>query len=40
MHCEIVRDAKGYLLRDLQSTNGTFLDGAEVKEAYLRAGQR
>jgi transcriptional regulator with GAF, ATPase, and Fis domain len=25
-------------VRDLHSTNGTFLDGAEIKEAYLRAG--
>ncbi len=38
VHCEIVRDQKGYLLRDLSSTNGTFLDGAEVREAYVRAG--
>ncbi len=38
VHFEIMRDAKGYLVRDLKSTNGTFLDGAEVKEAYLRAG--
>ncbi len=38
VHFEIVRDAKGYLVRDLRSTNGTFLDSAEVKEAYLRAG--
>lgn len=37
-HCEILRDNRGYLLRDLQSTNGTFLDGAEVKEAYMRPG--
>jgi len=37
-HCEIVRDAKGYLVRDLGSTNGTMLDGAEVKEAYLKPG--
>ncbi len=37
-HCQIVRDPKGYLLRDLGSTNGTLLDGAEVREGYLRAG--
>jgi DNA-binding NtrC family response regulator len=38
VHCEILRDQKGHLLRDLHSTNGTFLDGAEIKEAYIRAG--
>jgi len=38
VHFEIVRDTKGYLVRDLNSTNGTFLDGAEIKEAYIRAG--
>ncbi len=38
VHFEIVRDAKGYLVRDMRSTNGTFLDSAEVKEAYMRAG--
>ncbi len=37
-HCEIVREAKGYLLRDLGSTNGTLLDGAEIREAYLKPG--
>jgi transcriptional regulator with GAF, ATPase, and Fis domain len=37
-HCEIVRDARGYLLRDLGSTNGTLLDGAEIREGYLNAG--
>ncbi|MFI5306802.1 MAG: sigma 54-interacting transcriptional regulator [Polyangiales bacterium] len=37
-HCEIVRDEKGYLLRDLGSTNGTLLEGAEVREGYLRPG--
>ena len=38
VHFEIMRDAKGYLVRDLKSTNGTFLDGAEIREAYIRAG--
>jgi transcriptional regulator with GAF, ATPase, and Fis domain len=37
-HCEIVRERKGYLLRDLGSTNGTLLDGAEIKEAWLKPG--
>ncbi len=38
LHAEILRDPKGYLLRDLRSTNGTFLNGAEIREAYIRAG--
>ncbi|HBP18539.1 MAG TPA: Fis family transcriptional regulator [Planctomycetes bacterium] len=38
IHCEIVREARGYLLRDLGSTNGTLLDGAEIREVYLRPG--
>jgi transcriptional regulator with GAF, ATPase, and Fis domain len=37
-HFELVRNARGFLLRDLDSTNGTFLDGAEVREAYVRPG--
>src|SRR3954470_15749727 len=38
VHCEILRDAKGHLLRDLQSTKGTFLYRRQVREAYIRAG--
>jgi DNA-binding NtrC family response regulator len=38
IHFELVRDGKGWLLRDLRSTNGTYLDGAEVQAAYVRAG--
>ncbi|MBX3246763.1 MAG: sigma 54-dependent Fis family transcriptional regulator [Myxococcales bacterium] len=37
-HCEIIREARGYVLRDLGSTNGTLLDGAEIREAFLRPG--
>jgi len=37
-HCEIVvRDAR-YVLRDLDSTNGTFVSGVQVREAYLEPG--
>jgi len=38
LHCEILHDARGFLVRDLGSTNGTMLDGREVKEAYLTPG--
>ena len=37
-HAEIVVDENGYLLRDLDSKNGTFLDGIRVVGAYLHAG--
>lgn len=37
-HCELVQEPKGYLLKDLGSTNGTLLDGAEIREAYLKPG--
>ena len=37
-HFEISRDSKGYLVRDMGSTNGTFLDGAEIREAYILPG--
>jgi transcriptional regulator with PAS, ATPase and Fis domain len=37
-HAVVEETAKGYLLRDLDSTNGTFLNGVRVREGYLAAG--
>jgi transcriptional regulator with GAF, ATPase, and Fis domain len=37
-HCEIRSDGERYLVADLGSTNGTFLDGSQVREAFLRPG--
>lgn len=37
-HAEISRTSEGYLLQDLGSTNGTFLNGVRVDRAYLREG--
>jgi hypothetical protein len=38
-HCELILSNEGVLLRDCNSTNGTFIDGEPVKEAWLRPGQ-
>jgi hypothetical protein len=38
-HCDIVLSAQGILLHDLDSTNGTFVDGERVKQAVLQPGQ-
>ncbi len=38
-HCEIVLEAEGLVVRDCNSTNGTYLDGKRVREAKLTAGQ-
>ncbi len=38
LHFEIEYTSDSYLLRDLGSTNGTFLNGSRVKEAYLAPG--
>jgi DNA-binding NtrC family response regulator len=37
-HAEVLAVAEGFLLRDRGSTNGTFLDGHRVKEAFLTSG--
>ncbi len=37
-HLVVRRQGDRFLVQDLGSTNGTFLDGAQVREAYLRPG--
>jgi transcriptional regulator with GAF, ATPase, and Fis domain len=39
-HCAITRDADGYNIRDLDSRNGTSVNGVAVKEARLRHGDQ
>lgn len=39
-HCQIVQEEDDYILRDLNSTNGTFIDGVRIREAFLSAGSR
>ena len=40
VHCELSLTHDGVYLRDCNSTNGTFLDGEPVKEAWLQPGQK
>ena len=37
-HCEIVVEESGYQIRDLQSTNGTLVQGVRVSSAHLAPG--
>ena len=37
-HCEITVDQNGYLIRDLDSTNGTLVQGVRVSSAHLAPG--
>ena len=37
-HFEVVRVGDGYLVRDLGSTNGLWLDQYRIREAFLRPG--
>src|SRR5690606_22988921 len=39
VHAELVMERSGVTLRDLNSTNGTLVDGRRVKEARLETGQ-
>ncbi|HEY0457457.1 MAG TPA: FHA domain-containing protein [Verrucomicrobiae bacterium] len=38
-HCEILLQGKDVLVRDLNSTNGTFINGDKITEAILKPGQ-
>ena len=38
-HCELTRRATDLLVKDLNSTNGTFINGEKVAEAVLKPGQ-
>lgn len=38
-HCEIILEKDSIRLRDLGSTNGTFIDGTRINEAVLKPGQ-
>lgn len=39
VHCELVLSNDGVLLHDCGSTNGTFINGEPVKDAWLRPGE-
>jgi hypothetical protein len=38
-HCELIVSDDAVLVRDLNSTNGTFIDGRPIREAKIQAGQ-
>ncbi|RMH40164.1 MAG: FHA domain-containing protein [Deltaproteobacteria bacterium] len=37
-HCKIIQEETGYVLVDLHSTNGTFINKVRIREAFLRPG--
>lgn len=37
-HCNIVQEDTGYVLVDLGSTNGSFINGVRIREAFLHPG--
>jgi DNA-binding NtrC family response regulator len=39
-HCKIVQEDSGYLLVDLRSTNGSFVNKVRVREAFLKPGSQ
>ena len=39
-HCELTPTSSGLYVRDLGSTNGTFVDGVRIEAGYVRSGSR
>ncbi len=37
-HCRIYQEGNSYVLQDLSSTNGTFINKVRIKEGYLKPG--
>jgi DNA-binding NtrC family response regulator len=37
-HCKVIQEDTGYVLVDLRSTNGTFINKVRVREGFLRPG--
>ena len=37
-HCEVIVKDKDVIIKDLNSTNGTYIDGERITEAPLKAG--
>jgi len=37
-HCQVIQEDDAYLIKDLASTNGTFVNQVRVREAYLAPG--
>lgn len=38
-HCEVLLSADGVVVKDLNSTNGTFINGKPISQAELKPGQ-
>ncbi len=37
-HCKIIQEDTGYVLVDMRSTNGTFINKVRIREAFLKPG--
>lgn len=39
-HCEIIKNGEDFILKDLGSTNGTFINGRRIEEERLQPGTK